>query len=288
IARVTAQEVLSEMEFVLPLYIAPKYENGTLAAQWEALHDSASTGANVFGILNPASGPGAHTQPNYLDTIDYVKGAGAKLLCYVATTYGEKPLASVESEIEAYQRVARVVFNTGQPADEQYYSFSPPAEVVNMENYFKRVRQLGLRQTPAISTPRQNMLLLHSATELVERPQLIPRFMKKAYCKGYGTMYVTDDLFDEGNPWDDPPTFLSAMLDAAKTKPSVEECQIDGLKVLAPLLGSDPADVQAIVTTADPGDYGDLITVAMDVKITESEASTDAAAAVRDAGAKVV
>lgn len=201
----------------------------------------------------------------------------------------------------------------------------------------RRVRQLGLRQTPAISTPKQNMLLLHSATELVERPQvryaltfavtragegggatqcffvvffvlflqsaasfsideagsrfslvcsftaayvdidvdtcntkyydagfdsisydhvfrfvfsafswhfpaqLIPRFMKKAYCKGYGTMYVTDDLFDEGNPWDDPPTFLSAMLDAAKTKPSVEECQIDGLKVLAPLLGSDPA-----------------------------------------------
>lgn len=46
--------------------------------------------------------------------------------------------------------------------------------------------------------------------------------------------------------------------------------------------------MQAIVTTADPGDYGDLITVAMDVKITESEASTDAAAAVRDAGAKVV
>lgn len=55
-------------------------------------------------------------------------------------------------------QVARVVFNTGQPADEQYYSFSPPAEVVNMENYFKRcvvlyflLQYLSRRQSTVIN-----------------------------------------------------------------------------------------------------------------------------------------
>lgn len=32
---------------------------------------------------------------------------------------------------------ARIVFNTGQAADEQYFSFSPPAEVLGCENYYK-------------------------------------------------------------------------------------------------------------------------------------------------------
>lgn len=66
----------------VPVALCCVYVLSTAAAQWEALHDSASTGANVFGILNPASGPGAHTQPNYLDTIDYVKGAGAKVFVF--------------------------------------------------------------------------------------------------------------------------------------------------------------------------------------------------------------
>lgn len=41
------------------------------------------------------------------------------------------------------------------------------------------------------------------------------------------------------------------------------------------------------MATADPGDYGDRIMVAMNVEITETGESTDRAAAVRDAGAKV-
>lgn len=32
---------------------------------------------------------------------------------------------------------ARIVFNTGQAADEQYFSFTPPAEILGYENYYK-------------------------------------------------------------------------------------------------------------------------------------------------------
>lgn len=71
--------------------------------------------------------------------------------------------------------------------------------------------------------------------------QLIQPFTNKAYCKGWGTIYVTDDLFDNGNPWDDPPTFWTLLVQAAANIPTVESCGFDGIKVLVPLLGSDPA-----------------------------------------------
>ncbi|CAB1120657.1 unnamed protein product [Ectocarpus sp. CCAP 1310/34] len=332
--NVAVSQEFPAMEFVIPLYIAPMFDNGTTVTidpQWTALAETAATGATVFGILNPASGPGEVTDTSYPDVIDYVKDAGAKMLCYVATTYGNKTTDSVEEEIMAYQSLypgacdgiffdeaphlltdavileiytahnsfahstldttteeARVVFNTGQAADEQYFSFSPPAEVLGYENYFKAVRQLGVPETSDISTPPQNMLLLHSATELAEKPELIQPFMDKAYCKGWGTVYVTDDLFDEGNPWDNPPTFWTAFIEAARNIPTVESCGDGGLKIIAPLLGSDDADTEAIMATADPGDYGDRIMVAMNVEITETGESTDRAAAVRDAGAKVL
>lgn len=32
---------------------------------------------------------------------------------------------------------ARIVFNTGQAPDERYFAFSPPAEVLGFENYYK-------------------------------------------------------------------------------------------------------------------------------------------------------
>lgn len=70
--------------------------------------------------------------------------------------------------------------------------------------------------------------------------QLIQPFMDKVYCKGWGTIYVTDDMFDIGNPWDDPPTFWADLIEASKNIPTVESCGNDALKVLVPLLGSNP------------------------------------------------
>lgn len=44
-----------------------------------ALAETAATGATVFGILNPASGPGTVTDDTYPEIIDYVVSAGAKV-----------------------------------------------------------------------------------------------------------------------------------------------------------------------------------------------------------------
>lgn len=63
--------------------------------------------------------------------------------------------------------------------------------------------------------------------------------MDKVYCKGWGTVYVTDDLFDGGNfnPWDQTPTFWTEFVAASLNIPTLESCGYGGLKVVAPLLG---------------------------------------------------
>ena len=65
-----------------PLLLPPdKIEEPVLVTdpQWVALAETAATGATVFGILNPASGPGTVTDDTYPEVIDYVVSAGAKV-----------------------------------------------------------------------------------------------------------------------------------------------------------------------------------------------------------------
>lgn len=47
------------------------------------------------------------------------------------------------------------------------------------------------------------------------------------------------------------------------------------------------ADYDAIIASGDPGDYGDKITVALNLEITADGEATTKAAEMRDAGIKV-
>lgn len=62
------------------------------------------------------------------------------------------------------------------------------------------------------------------------------------------------------------------------------KCLLSNFYISASLV----ADTAALIAAADPGDYGDRIMVAMNVEITETAEHTDRAAAVRDAGVKVL
>lgn len=63
--------------------------------QWVTLAETAAMGATVFGILNPASGPGDVTDTSYPDVIDYVKGAGAKVMMGDVVTCSDKRASSL-------------------------------------------------------------------------------------------------------------------------------------------------------------------------------------------------
>ena len=80
---------------------------------WPDLIATANSGTVALHvILNPASGPGATPiDPNYVNTggvgpaVDLVT-AGGRLYGYVATTFGTRPIATVEADIDRYYDAA--------------------------------------------------------------------------------------------------------------------------------------------------------------------------------------
>jgi hypothetical protein len=54
-------------------------------------------------IVNPASGPGARTDPNYVRAIDRLIGAGCVVLGYITTSYSKKDAAEVGREMEKWK-----------------------------------------------------------------------------------------------------------------------------------------------------------------------------------------
>ena len=53
-------------------------------------------------VINPASGPGAEASPAYRAAVRDAQRAGARVLGYVHTTYGERPAADVIADIDRY------------------------------------------------------------------------------------------------------------------------------------------------------------------------------------------
>ena len=56
----------------------------------------------MWVIVNPASGPGEHVDANYTKAIDRLYGAGCVVLGYVTTSYGKRPQAEVQKDIDKW------------------------------------------------------------------------------------------------------------------------------------------------------------------------------------------
>ncbi len=56
----------------------------------------------VWVIVNPASGPGKHVDPNYTKAIDRLRGSGCVVLGYVTTSYGKRTEMQVRKEIDQW------------------------------------------------------------------------------------------------------------------------------------------------------------------------------------------
>jgi hypothetical protein len=54
-------------------------------------------------VVNPASGPGAAADPAYRGAIEAVQQAGSRVLGYVPTTWGARPAADVEADVDRYR-----------------------------------------------------------------------------------------------------------------------------------------------------------------------------------------
>src|SRR5579884_3542205 len=69
----------------------------------------------LWVILNPASGPGKQVDDNYIKAIDRLVGAGCVVLGYVTTSYGKRPAADVQGDINRwltmYPRIQGIFFD---------------------------------------------------------------------------------------------------------------------------------------------------------------------------------
>jgi len=87
-----------------PAYIYPDWWNGDASA-WARFGDYASVGADRGGsmaVMNPASGPGSASVLDYTAAVNYARAAGQRVVGYVHTSYGARPLVDVKAEVDAY------------------------------------------------------------------------------------------------------------------------------------------------------------------------------------------
>lgn len=87
------------VELLVPAYFYPKTRPGD---DWHRL-TAAAAKVSVTAILNPASGPGPRADPNYTRVVTAFRKAGGRVLGYVHTSYGKRPLAAVLADIDAYR-----------------------------------------------------------------------------------------------------------------------------------------------------------------------------------------
>ena len=123
-ALATPASAQNSMSALVPAYFYP-------GAEWNALNTAAST-VNLTAIMNPNSGVGAAQDANYVAAVANLRAAGGRSIGYVATTYGDRPIAAVLAEITQYNTwyggasgiggiFIDEMTNTGTPATLAYY-----------------------------------------------------------------------------------------------------------------------------------------------------------------------
>ena len=108
---------------VIPLYSYPT------SAAWTGVIQAKASYPNVpfIAVVSPDSGPGSYQDPNFLQGIRSLQGAGVKVLGYVDTAYGSDSLSSVESSVSLWKSLYApdgIFFDemSNVPGLEGYYS----------------------------------------------------------------------------------------------------------------------------------------------------------------------
>jgi hypothetical protein len=119
---------------LVPAYFYPTDDG---AKAWERLCQAARS-IQVQAVINPASGPGTTADPNYAAIVEKFRAAGGKVLGYVHTSYGDREIGLVQSDIKNYLDMYHVdgFFideMRGDPLGVHYYS--------SLYNFIKRQNQ---------------------------------------------------------------------------------------------------------------------------------------------------
>lgn len=85
----------------VPAYFYPNVK--TTPDDWYRMCSSMNT--NMGGstaVMNPSSGPGSAWNTDYVNAVQYCQNHGQNVVGYVHTSYGNRPLSTVEAEVTKY------------------------------------------------------------------------------------------------------------------------------------------------------------------------------------------
>ena len=197
-------------------------------------------------IMNPASGPGTVKNPDYVTGVAAAKAKKAIVVGYVATDYGDKPLATVKAEILKYKNwygVQGIFFDEASSSATKISYYKSLAQYVREIGAGRVILNPGV--PPAEGYFTQVLTGTNDAAVVFEgtlttynnwtQPSWVTKYPQKKFshliyavpqanwsatltkAKNHwaGFVYITNDNLT--NPWDTLPPYWSAEAIAAST-----------------------------------------------------------------------
>ncbi|QDT71383.1 spherulation-specific family 4 protein [Lacipirellula limnantheis] len=234
----TAMQAASALEIIVPAYFYP-----SPGSPWGAM-TAAADEAPITAIMNPGNGPGNVKDQNYVNAVNAFRAAGGRVIGYVYSSYGARPLAQVTADVDKYKTWYGIdgifvdeMANTGPAERLNYYKsiydhvkqVDPQWEVMGnpgtntIEQYatwptadrfmvFENVGSAYPGHAPSAWNAKYDsekfVNLVHteaSAANMVD-------FLNLAVSRNVGGIYVTDDVMN--NPWDTLPSYWQQEVDA--------------------------------------------------------------------------
>lgn len=226
------------LKIMIPLYSYPTWYNAENYL-WPQIA-AASSQVPIVAVINPNNGPGGGP-PNrdYARGINDLRQGNVTILGYVATTYGDRPLAEVKTEIDLYDRhynidgifldeaassadkldyyqeiyryikakqnLNMVVLNQGTQTDEGYLN-RPAGDIsIIFENYSTAWPEYESRPYMNNYPGDRFSCLIHTVPDTATMKGHIDRAIQR----NIGYIYITDDSPDSSDrdPWNSLPSY---------------------------------------------------------------------------------
>lgn len=188
-------------------------------------------------IMNPDSGPGLAPSSSYGNAVANAQLAGVEILGYVHTSYGTRPLAEVQAEIDAYltwyavngifldetssgtqdlpyyQTISNYIRRSAGPVVMMNPGVYPDPAYANLadvllvfENSFDKYRY-AIVPGWATTLPAEKFLHVVFGAGSINKMRLAVRWSRQ---RNAGNVYITNDVLD--NPYDTLPSYWSSEL----------------------------------------------------------------------------
>jgi Spherulation-specific family 4 len=225
-----------KLQILIPLYIYPNWYDKSKYAWKQVI--AAAKKVPIVAIINPNSGPNnAPPNADYQKGIKDLRQAGVQIIGYVPSSYANRDLQAVKTDIDLYTKYFQVdgifideaassidkskyyqqiyqyiktkstkynvVINPGVNLDTSYVD-----PIVTFENHHKNWRNyqpIGLNKK---YSPQNFAALVHTTADR----KLMKSTLDRAIKNRFGYIYITNDSTNtpNKNPWDTLPEYWQA------------------------------------------------------------------------------